>query len=669
MASPLQPNPAQPLVVTDTAVSFILSVGIPRTGDQSNGRCPLDLRAVSWPGGRRIDLFWRNPDDVKRIIIKRGRVGHSAFLLDEKDVIYDGPPVTHFIDGRKLTETIGHPDFKQTPPTEEIGIPATGVDLEEDVYFYYTFYMTIKDNPVGIFDFGLEPKSDCQVTGLSLLDFQGYRRPDSGEESVWYGEYLYKRFSAETRERDLADAKAFGRGDRGYFQDFCLFVQGGLNIFRGNARALLQLNDVDKTPAGLTVSPFDQPVILAAWARRFNIEPERHILDVEILRRIAASMIFLYKEKGTCPGLVDWTKVLTLWDSICTEVEDDTGGLCNPIFLSTWDGETTKTVIERQWSLVIASPGSVTIPGAGLVPGAHVGSVVVDSMWNQFQILENTGDSITFRDGTEEVSPEDTLSISVVNVVGGTEYLLTVTRTSGGPVVVNDNEYAGYKLVDSANTLMDVTSVVADAPAAGTSQILVDSPSPPVPGNAASAYGYILGATFDDRDPVFRLCVFTGCPTFLYDPLMDVDLRDVFDGFTLNPHDILYSGSSLIGVPFVPGDTILSIPNVAQHIGTVTSVSGNTLTDDDANFGPPGSLVESRLNPNQNARYYFKIVANTPTTITVESFTPGVQLENVSAENSQYSVLEFEDWRRYEILSRLIELFVPVTTRLFLFFV
>lgn len=667
MPSPYSPNPTQPLVAVENVSSFSMVVGLPPTGNPNNRRCPLELRAVPWPDGKRVDLIWRNPDNITRIIIKRGQLGHSAFLLDDKDVIYDGPPIEHFIDGKRVQSTFGDPEFTQTPSEGEIGIPSTEVDLEEDTYYYYTLYMTIKPEPIGVYDFGLEAKSDCQVTGLSLLDFVSHRRED-GSEGRWYGEYLYKQFSAETRERDLADAKAKGRGDRGWFQDFCRFAQGALNLYRGHARAMRQLGDVDRTPAGLVGSAFDQPVILAAWARRFNIPPERYILDPEILRRIAASMIFLYKEKGTCPGLVDWTKVLTRWDSECVEFDDDLGP-CNPIFLKTWDKQATETVLERQWSLVISTPGQLVIPGAGLTPNVHANSLIVDSMWNQFQIADNTPDTIFLADGGAQVSPEDILSIASV-AGAGPEYTLTVTRTSGGPPVVNDNEYNGYRILDSSNTIMTALSSEANDPGVGTSTIVVNSPdAAPVPGAAAAAFNFVKGGDFSSRDPIIRLRVFTRCPTFLYDPRMDVSLRDVHDGATLNPHDILYAGGSLIGVPFVPGDTILTIPDVALHTGTSTLVSGNTLTDTSANFGPNGSLLFARLNPNQNARYYFNVVSNTPTSITVESPLPGVTLENVSAAASSYAVLGFEDWRRYEMLSRLTEHFVPVSTRLFIFMV
>lgn len=662
MSSIYQPNGAQPRTAVENIVGYALQIGIPETGDPDNARCPVDLRAVSWPGGKRIDLFWTNPGGITRIVIKRGTIAHSAFLQDDKLVIYDGPPIEHFVDGIKLTETLGDSMYTQLPPDLEISVPSTAVDLEEDTYYYYTLYMTVKPEPIGIFDFGLEAQSDCQVTGLSILDFTGYEDPKGGR---WYGEYLYRQFSAETRKQDRAIAAAKGQ-DRGWFQNFCLFVQGALNLYRGHARALRRLGDVDQLPAGLVGRAFDQAVILEAWARRFNIPPERFILDPEILRRIAASMVFLYKEKGTCPGLVDFTKVITRWDSVCVGFSDDDTD-CNPVYLKTYDDQ-TETFVTRAASLLISSPGFVTVPGAGLTPDVHMNSLLVDSMWGQYKIDGNTSDTVTFEDPTAEIEIEDMVTVNSVVLVSGTEYTLDVTRTAGGPARLNDGEYTDYKLIDAAGTIMLVTAVVADATPT-SSTVTVDSAVLPVIGAAAAAFDYIDGGSFAGRDPVVRLRIFTGCPTFLYDSLMDATVLPFQTPEYTNPHDILYTGGSLLGIPYIPGDTILTIQaGVAKFVGYADSVVGNTITDNDANFGPNGSNLFTFLNPNSNQFGMFKVVSNTPTSITVEPPVPGVVLEDVAAIGTEYYVLEFIDYRFAQILFRLLELFTPVTTRLFVRF-
>lgn len=668
MAHPFIPNPSQPRIAIENVLGIALQVGLPPTGDPDNGRCPQDLRAISWPDGKRVDLKWTVPKDIlgdtiiTRIIIKRSQLGHSAFLTDDHELIYDGPSIEHFIDGIKVIETLGGPVGQQVPPDLEVGIPATEEDLQENTYYYYTLYMTVAEEPIGIYDFGLEAQSNCQVTGLSIIDYLAHT--ESGP--LYGGEYLYNLFSGKIREKDQAQAVAFGR-ERGYFQDFCHFVQGGLNILRGNAEALEHLTSVDRLPAGLVGRAFDQSTILGAWARRFAIPPERFILDVEILRRIAASMIFLYKEKGTCPGLVDFTKVLTQWDSICTEFDSGVGS-CNPIYLETWDTDITKSRLVRQASLLVSAPGLLTIPGSGLTVDAHVDSLLVGPMFDQIQISSNTLDTLIFEDETVEVRFEDLITIDSVVAVGGDVYTLEITRTSGGPSEANDSEYNGYRIVDSANVLMTVTAteyIVDGSP----SEVTVDSPGAPSTGVAAVTFNYVLGAAFANRDPVVALSVWTGCPTFLYDPLMDVTLRDTFSPDVLNPHDVLYSGGVLIGVAFQPGDTILTIQSgIAKFVGSATSVSGNTLTDTSANFGPNGTNEQHYLNPNQNQKRTWRIISNTTTTLTVEPDIPGVTLEQVAGDGSRYAVLELKVNRFYEILARLADLFIPVISRLFIFF-
>lgn len=655
MSHPYRPNPAQPRIAVENIVGVVLQIGVPLVGDPGKSRCPQDLEAISWPDGRRIDLRWTTPNGVTRVIIERSELAHSAFFGD-KEVIYDGPSTGHFIDGVKVSMTLGGPEGKQTPPLLEIGVPSTEVQLDENKYYYYTLYMTTKEGPAGSFDFGLEAQSNCQVTGLSIPDY--FSHPERGK---WEGEWLYNLFPDKTREKDQQNAEAFGR-ERGYFQDFCHFLQGGFNILRGHALALEHLTNVDRMPAGLVGKAFDQATILGAWARRFNIPPERFILDVEILRRITASMIFLYKEKGTCPALVDFTKVLTRWDSTCLEFDSGVGP-CNPIYLETWDDDIQELRIVRQASIVTIAAGTITIPGAGFVIDAHQNSLVVGTMWDQLQIASNTADTLQLEDDTAVLRTEDLITIDTVTPVAGTIYDLTVTRTDGGPAELNDSEYDTLRILDSANTLMDVQTTTFP------STVRVDSSVLPVTGASAVAFNFIKGVDFASRDPIIVIRVFTGCPTFLYDPLMDADIKDEFALDVLNPHDVLFSGGSLKGIPFLPGDTILTVaPGVAKFVGTATDVTGNTLTDTDADFGADGSNLFHFLNPNMGQTQVFNIVSNTPTSITVESEIPGITLESLATSGSRYCVLSFKTARFYTMLTRLIKLFEPVTTRIFVFF-
>jgi hypothetical protein len=296
--------------------------------------------------------------------------------------------------------------------------------------------------------------------------------------------------------------------------------------------------------------------------------------------------------------------------------------------------------------------------------------VFTTSMWEQFQIQSNTADVLTLVDPTAVPRTEDLLTISSVSHISGSIYELECTRTAGGPTLLNDNEYDDMYVLDSANNLLEVVSTSTISATPGASSIIVDSAVLPTTGAAAAALSFILGGNFAARDPVVALDLHTHCPTFLYDPLMDASLIGLYGPDIVNPHDILFAGGSLIGTPFIPGDTILTIDSgVAKFVGTATSVSGNVLTDTTASFGPNLSNEYHFLNPNRNQKGTFRIIANTPTTLTVESSLPGVTLETVAASGSSYYVLPFIEHRYYEVLRRLIDdVFTPVSTRVFIFF-
>lgn len=658
MSDPTAPNPNAPLVSTENIFGAAIQVGIPNQGDPGNSRCPNDLVARSWPEGKRIDLVWTLPEGITWIIIKRSQTAHSAFLTDQAEVIYNGPAIDHFIDGVPVAETVGKPgELYQAPPDLETGIPNTGVELREDAYYYYTLYMTTGELPVGLLDFGEEAHSCCQVTGLSGIDYLRSTHDENGNSIPGRGEYLYRMIPEETRAEDQRLAELDSRAT-GYLQDYCRFIQGGINLARMYTKGLEQLGDPDTAPAGLVGRAFDQATILKNWARRFNISPERYILDVAILRRIAQGMIFIYKEKGTCPSIVDFTKLLTLWDSSCSEFGSDLTE-CNPFFLQTWGGVSRKQQLNFLGSLVTITAGKIELAGGGLTPNEFAAGLIIGPTWDQFAVKDNTASTINLEDETAVMSLEDILSISVVTPVAGSIYDLTVTRTSGGPVEVNDAEYDRLKILDSANTLMTVVSTTSP----GTIQ--VDSPILPVTGVASASRNIIPGATYGDRDVVFVADLRTRCPTFLYDPLKNLDLK----GADFDPHDVLFDGGSLFGIPFFPGDVILKISaGVAEFVGKATAVSGNVLTDSAANFGAAGTLSFFSLNPNHNQKGVFKIVGNTATTITVESPTPGVTLESVAREGSEYFILSLENRRKYELLTRLIQLMLPSGNRIFIQF-
>lgn len=633
MSSPDNVNISVPFVNSSNVVGQQVQINYPNQGDEENAVCPYELRAVTWPEGRRIDLRWTNPPGVTRIVIKRSKVFHSAFITDEAEVIYNGAAIEHFIDGKIIEQTIGHPDTRQTPSELEVGVPNTGVDLAENEFYYYTLYMTVADEPIGIIDFGLEAAEGCQVTGLSAKNYLegdlGIKRGD--------GEWMYERHVGDkTREKDLSLSQGQGR-ETGYWQDHVRYHQGAISLYRAMNEGLLKLGDPSKMPAGLVGRAQDQASILKAFCRKLGWKPERLSLDVSVLRRLAQSSIFFYKEKGTCAGLVDLTKILTLWDSTCEGF--DTSG-CNKVFFETWDGETEKLSKSNQASLLTIAAGSLSVPGNPFVEDDYfAGGLFRGPMGDSYKIASNTLQTLVFEDTTAVVLTEDLVTTTAQG--GG---LVTFTADDGHPI--NDGEYDGYVFLDNNN---DPWPIIGTFVTAGVAQINVGAPV--TLGAGAIAPSYLLGAAFANRDPQFLFDVYKGCPSLIWDPLIDNDLQLTDE----DPFHYIWSGGALKGIPFYPGDHILTIAaGVADFVGTSTGVSGLTLTDSTADFGPNDSLKHYALNPNHNQTGLFRIVRNTKTTITVVSDYQDVDLEDVAVTGSTYFILDRPKQRKYETLARLL---------------
>lgn len=646
MANTETPNRASALVASANVVGVSLQVGYPWRGDDANARTPVNLRAVAWPDGRRIDLKWTNPAGVARVLIKRSASHHSALVTDATSVLYNGGPIEHFIDGVIVSETYGATALAQVPARLDIGVPSSGAELAEDTFYYYTVYLTVADEPVGLLDFGPDARADSQVTGLSITRY--FAQPN---DSRYSGNWMYRMFAGRAVEADQEQARTTGRGI-GFFEGFCRFVQAGVDLERGYVKALERVGNPSRAPAGLVGFAADQASILSVWVRRWGLVPERRLLDVSVLRRLAANMQFLVKEKGSLAGLVDFTKVLTTWDA----TSEAYGATCSGLF-GTWDGVVRRSTYSFQASTVTVSAGSVLVPADLWEPGALVGAEFFGPMGDRYNITGNDIGTLTL-DTVETPRVEDLLTISAVVSLGGGLYTLAVSRTAGGPAGLNHNEYAGYQIVTAANSLMDVVSTPSMV---DPDVITVESSVLPLAGNAAVAPSYLLGANFAARDPQFLFRVYDGCVSTTWEPRYDETL-DVLPNFRT------YGGGSLFGLAASPGDAIVTIAEgVALVVGEATSVSGNVLTDTLADFGEDDSLVNRYLNPNRNQTGVFRIVSNTSTTITTEPMAVGgIQLADVARDGSSYFALDLLAKRRYESLCNLLPNFCA--TQVFVFF-
>jgi hypothetical protein len=124
------------------------------------------------------------------------------------------------------------------------------------------------------------------------------------------------------------DATPVSEGGGGGFLAKWFDVMGcWLNLLRGNANAVQLLNDPDQ-------APFNS---LTALNEQLGIQPEGFSYDYDIVRRPLTSLVFVYKRKGTCPGLIETVSMFTKWTATCVEFGSAAcnGGTSD---LTTWDG-------------------------------------------------------------------------------------------------------------------------------------------------------------------------------------------------------------------------------------------------------------------------------------------------------------------------------------------
>jgi len=130
------------------------------------------------------------------------------------------------------------------------------------------------------------------------------------------------------------------------------------------------------------------------------------------------------------------------------------------------------------------------------------------------------------------------------------------------------------------------------------------------------------------------------------------------------PAGRFYKGPAGITLPgfFTAREVIINLPNVAMEIGLSTAlvtINGTTvLSDIGANFGVDNGLSGCYIIPNEGApNDFYKIIANTATTLTVEGVMPADYL------GAKYVVLSPLNTNRFIVISDAIVEFMPYNTK------
>lgn len=302
----------------------------------------LDARSVCT--GEAVYLRWANPETTTWVKIVRRLRAYPFDLTDLHDVVYEGPPITSFFDtgvstplttlslsvavgavsftvsdstGYVIGDTLrvetltGDLDYDLVKVSNIVGNVVTfattalthayaagarvsrAVDLLPQTYYYYLVLASPDVSPTS---WDIDDGSRAFALSISKM-FEHSKN------------HLWVKSNTPRYKREL-DALPVAEGGGGGFLDRWFGVMGcWLALMRGNMKALQLMNDPDKSPIH----------VLPAQNISLGIEPEGLAYDFDILRRPLTSLVYVYKRKGSCPGIVETVRMFTKWDAVCIE--------------------------------------------------------------------------------------------------------------------------------------------------------------------------------------------------------------------------------------------------------------------------------------------------------------------------------------------------------------
>jgi len=630
------------LPLTKRVGSYTASIGYPPF-------VVSDLKARPRCEGNRIHLTWKNPAMTVGITIHRRSRGYPFDLTDEATEVYSGSPIKEFLD--------------------------TG--LEANTFYYYLVVATNNPSYATGVDLVRITKASLAM-GLSIEAF------NSKDTFFW---------RQSTRDERLLDALPTSEGGgEGYLERWFTIFGCWLDTLRGWTKALENNTDDDRAPLPVT----------HARVRSLGTEPEGDSYDYLTPRRMALGLAAQYQIRGSCNGIVDVTKILTLWDATCVDLGNGDACPSGATSLKTYDG--VSALRYDSGSTITSSLGEMVDPG---------GLGVADE-WAGGKLLGWIGDVACVEGSTPtkanlNTSPKD-LTTTTVLLVGGTTIgvssvlglkkgialeLRTATVSHISEVASVDygaktcvlvtpsphNLDAGttisigkssiraeyYSESGVASTPIGGTTTITDTTAAweenqwkghqccpeGNGKYLITGNSatelffgvgfaPDGPITYGIAYDYDIGVDFDHRTPHYKYRLSTGYHSTIYNPLLDFQAR----GTRYDYYNRLYSGpgANLMGA-WGPNDVgvFITTPGILVTMGETAGVQSNVFQLD-PNMPAPAldEWAGMYLNPNQNQGQLFRIVTNTTTTVTVAG-----DITSLCVKGQRYYVLGKRDAMRY----------------------
>lgn len=554
-----------------------------------------DLRAVTWPGGNRIDLSWTLPstgeDEVRSMSIFRHRLHHTEFRPIEE---HPEPEAAGYVPGaygEKLYEGVPVSEYSDT-------------DVLDDRFYYYSIFtsrvpigdlfdgdgvlVTHYDSQPGDTDWGPQVHPANKVTGLSISDYQAAD-----------GDYFYNLFPEKYRLEDQQAKEDLGAAE-GYLEKYARFLQRCVDTYRGQLSGMIKSNDPEQAALGMYGSAKNQNSIYDAKLldlRLIDLVPVFEGLAKRRMLRFGADVM---TRKGRLTALCEWVELLTGWqDCECSEpgMED------NNRYLRTWDGYDSIDTYESD--ALVWTAGQVT-GFVGLTVNKYVGWYLEDFFGRRYKIASNTATTIIFEDTT---------------FVGANELTFTADVTGSGDEldgIVWPAAFAGSDPDDSPNDDSyeggtDIAQIAGDNSGLVTADILVTdfgAPSahmevtPSVFANgAAQDFAVALsfaGATFAARVPTTRVKIFGPNFSFLYNNRPN---KDTLSWFHYLWKDALTAGSVETDALIVPPEGALRATcEVVADIGEdfISVADGPTF---------PTIRPGDYINPNRHQGQWFQIKA------------------------------------------------------------
>lgn len=473
--------------------------------------------------------------------------------------------------------------------------------LQPDTFYYYTVF---------IFDTGTSTYRDFEKLGQAFaLSYRNW-----GE-----GDRLYSLFPLNFQ---LVDTQ------RGLIlQKLSKVIGNMMDFYRSFVTTQGFFRNPDKAPEN----------ILDFYSLMFGFAPERGF-DLRVLRNVALGIISVYKKKGTCPGLVEFVKLFTTWDSQCDDTVDLT--------FRWWDPDT-----KRHLSYLTGVATNKAIDAnASFTPDLWQNGKFVDPLDDPFyEVVGNTTTEILFSTKTPPFTRDTgTSGIGTSSVTfQDLSKSWTVDQWRGHRLYIDSFSSEEYFTIIS-NTTNELT-LNPKKTNFGTPEVYQDVGLDMV---APSVISYRI-------EPEYY--VQQGRHSLTYDNTVPPGFR----GSTKDPAHFYVGGNrSLLSLgQFSDLAVLVIITGVADFSGRSTALTQTVLTDTNADFGPVNSLVGKSLNPNVLQANDFTILSNTGTTITVLG-----DMTEVAATANNYYVLDASESVRAKRLREVLPEFAPRDVEIFLFF-